>query len=54
MTQPGMRITIDAAMRARDVSRPYPEGEERPPEPPPPAPRRKSARAERRRQSKRK
>jgi hypothetical protein len=34
MTQPGMRITIDAAMRARDVSRAYPEGTA--PEPPPP------------------
>jgi hypothetical protein len=26
MTQPGMRITVDAAMRARDVSRTHPEG----------------------------
>ncbi|ACY96939.1 MULTISPECIES: hypothetical protein [Thermomonospora] len=25
MSQPGMRITLDAAMRARDVSRPRPE-----------------------------
>ncbi|MEU5881360.1 hypothetical protein [Spirillospora sp. NPDC047279] len=33
MGQPGMRITVDAAMRARDVSRPRAEGEE----PPPPA-----------------
>ncbi|WP_153535538.1 hypothetical protein [Actinomadura macrotermitis] len=32
MGQPGMRITVDAAMRARDVSRPRPDGE---PEPPP-------------------
>lgn len=34
MSQPGMRITVDAAMRARDVSRPRAEGEE-PPAPPP-------------------
>ncbi|MDL4819390.1 hypothetical protein [Actinomadura opuntiae] len=26
MGQPGMRITVDAAMRARDVSRPRPDG----------------------------
>lgn len=31
MVQPGMRITVDAAMRARDVSRPRPEGEAPPP-----------------------
>ncbi|MFI0449571.1 hypothetical protein [Actinomadura sp. 6N118] len=31
MGQPGMRITVDAAMRARDVSRPRAEGEEPPP-----------------------
>ena len=31
MGQPGMRVTVDAAMRARDVSRPRPEGEEPPP-----------------------
>ncbi|MFI0480621.1 hypothetical protein [Actinomadura sp. 9N215] len=30
MGQPGMRITVDAAMRARDVSRPRPEGEQPP------------------------
>ncbi|WP_242905481.1 hypothetical protein [Actinomadura terrae] len=30
MSQPGMRITVDAAMRARDVSPPRPEGEEPP------------------------
>ncbi|MFG2003517.1 hypothetical protein ACGFNU_30590 [Spirillospora sp. NPDC048911] len=30
MGQPGMRITVDAAMRARDVSRPRAEGEEPP------------------------
>jgi hypothetical protein len=29
-----MRITVDAAMRARDISRPRPDGEE----PPPPRP----------------
>ena len=28
MGQPGMRITVDAAMRARDGSRPRPAGEE--------------------------
>ncbi|TDC88097.1 hypothetical protein [Actinomadura sp. 7K507] len=27
MGQPGMRITVDAAMRARDVSHPRPEGQ---------------------------
>jgi hypothetical protein len=32
MSQPGMRITVDAAMRARDVSRVHPEGAN--PEPP--------------------
>ncbi|MFB4303617.1 hypothetical protein [Actinomadura sp. NTSP31] len=26
MGQPGMRITVDAAMRARDISRPWPDG----------------------------
>lgn len=26
MGQPSMRVTVDAAMRARDVSRPVPEG----------------------------
>jgi hypothetical protein len=31
MGQPGMRITVDAAMRARDVSRPRPNGEDPPP-----------------------
>jgi hypothetical protein len=30
MVQPGMRITVDAAMRARDVSRPRPAGGEPP------------------------
>ncbi|TMQ99903.1 hypothetical protein ETD83_17850 [Actinomadura soli] len=30
MGQPGMRITVDAAMRARDVSRPKPDGEKAP------------------------
>ncbi|MFI0411278.1 hypothetical protein [Actinomadura sp. 3N508] len=28
MGQPGMRVTVDAAMRARDVSRPAPDGEQ--------------------------
>ncbi|MGI5164320.1 hypothetical protein ACQEU3_08205 [Spirillospora sp. CA-253888] len=32
--QPGMRITVDAAMRARDVSAPRPDGDG----PPSPAP----------------
>ncbi|REE95682.1 hypothetical protein [Thermomonospora umbrina] len=39
MTQPGMRITVDAAMRARDVSRPgddEPDSPAPPPEPPKP------------------
>ncbi|GAA4233188.1 hypothetical protein GCM10022254_35050 [Actinomadura meridiana] len=30
MVQPSMRITVDAAMRARDVSRPLPDGEQEP------------------------
>jgi hypothetical protein len=30
MGQPGMRITVTAAMRARDVSRPWPDGAEAP------------------------
>ncbi|TDD85005.1 hypothetical protein E1293_12030 [Actinomadura darangshiensis] len=30
MVQPGMRITVNAAMRARDISRPRPGGEEPP------------------------
>ncbi|MBO2445746.1 hypothetical protein J4573_01445 [Actinomadura barringtoniae] len=51
-----MRITVDAAMRARDVSRPRPEGEE-PPPPPKPAdsakPQTRSAKGERRRLGKR-
>ncbi|HEX6470862.1 MAG TPA: hypothetical protein VF069_17305 [Streptosporangiaceae bacterium] len=29
MSQPGMRVTVDAAMRARDVSRPW--DDDRPP-----------------------
>jgi hypothetical protein len=59
MGQPGMRITRDAAMRAREVSRPRPNGEE----PPPPRPatasesepgkRSKAAKNERRRLGKR-
>ncbi|TYB41164.1 hypothetical protein [Actinomadura chibensis] len=63
MGQPGMRITVDAAMRARDVSRPRPEGGEQPPpaaQPPgagDPAPgagrRTKAAKNERRRLGKR-
>ncbi|NVI87063.1 hypothetical protein [Actinomadura sp. BRA 177] len=59
MVQPGMRITVNAAMRARDVSRPRPEGEEPPPatpaqaKPAEPAKRTKAAKNERRRQDKR-
>ncbi|MBA8950922.1 hypothetical protein ACFQU9_02515 [Actinomadura namibiensis] len=34
MGQPSMRITVDAAMRAREVSRPLPEGEREPAPPP--------------------
>ncbi|RKS77233.1 hypothetical protein BZB76_2611 [Actinomadura pelletieri DSM 43383] len=30
MGQPSMRITVDAAMRARDVSRPIPDGDQAP------------------------
>lgn len=62
MGQPGMRITVDAAMRARDVSRPRPGGEE-PAAASAPAPaagkpaepgrRTKAAKNERRRQGKR-
>ncbi len=48
----GMRVTVDAAMRARDVSRTLPETE--PPQPPKPTPRQSSARrAEKRRLAKR-
>jgi hypothetical protein len=49
MNQSGMRITLDAAMRARDVSR-SPAEAGRPAEPPAP---RKPAKGERRRQGKR-
>ncbi|MFC9970159.1 hypothetical protein ACFVH6_04560 [Spirillospora sp. NPDC127200] len=37
MGQPGMRITVDAAMRARDVSAPRSDAEETPPPAPDPA-----------------
>ncbi|MFA1547682.1 hypothetical protein [Actinomadura chokoriensis] len=60
MVQPGMRITVDAAMRARDVSRPRPDGAEPPAASGPgpgktaePAKRTKAAKNERRRQGKR-
>ena len=56
MVQPGMRITVDAAMRARDVSRPRPDGAEPPAAAPgkaEPARRTKAAKNERRRQGKR-
>ena len=55
MVQPGMRITVDAAMRARDVSRPRPEGEEPPPPKAPDSakPQSRSAKGERRRLGKR-
>ncbi|HEV7933583.1 MAG TPA: hypothetical protein VGP70_14895 [Actinomadura sp.] len=49
MNQSGMRITLDAAMRARDVSR-SPAEDGRAAEPPAP---RKPAKGERRRQGKR-
>ncbi|MFI0355103.1 hypothetical protein [Actinomadura sp. 9N407] len=59
--RPGMRITPDAAMRAREVSRPRPDGEEPPPPRPATAPgpeaepgkRSKAAKNERRRLDKR-
>ncbi|MFD0902781.1 hypothetical protein [Actinomadura sediminis] len=52
MGQPGMRITVDAAMRARDVSRPRPAGEDAPA--PARSPKRsRAAKNERRRQDKR-
>ncbi|MFC6883902.1 MULTISPECIES: hypothetical protein [Actinomadura] len=54
MGHPGMRITVDAAMRARDVSRPRADGEEPPPpRPAEPAKRTKAAKNERRRLGKR-
>lgn len=64
MVQPGMRITVDAAMRARDISRPRPGGEAPPAGPAPgarpgpggsaePAKRTKAAKNERRRLGKR-
>ncbi|MFF5260400.1 hypothetical protein ACFY4C_15760 [Actinomadura viridis] len=59
MGQPGMRITVDAAMRARDISRPRTEGEEPPParpaagSEPEPGRRGKAAKNERRRLDKR-
>jgi len=58
MVQTGMRITVDAAMRARDVSRPRPGGEDPPDAAPAPGraepPKRtKAAKNERRRQGKR-
>ncbi|NEA23609.1 hypothetical protein [Actinomadura bangladeshensis] len=59
MVQSGMRITVDAAMRARDVSRPRPEGGEPPAAAPgpgrtaEPARRTKAAKNARRRQGKR-
>ncbi|CND80601.1 Uncharacterised protein [Mycobacterium tuberculosis] len=57
MVQSGMRITVDAAMRARDVSRPRPDGEEPPAAAPgraaEPARRTKAAKNARRREGKR-
>ncbi|MFC5183073.1 hypothetical protein [Actinomadura harenae] len=55
MSQPSMRITVDAAVRARDVSRPVPEGAPQPPAPAPADPPRQSraAKNERRRLEKR-
>ncbi|WP_026416182.1 hypothetical protein [Actinomadura oligospora] len=55
MSQPSMRITVDAAMRARDVSRPVPEGVQPPAAAAPADPPRQSraAKNERRRLEKR-
>ncbi|MFC4911337.1 hypothetical protein [Actinomadura gamaensis] len=54
MTQPSMRITVDAAMRARDISRPAPEGAAATPSVPADPPRRtRAAKNERRRLGKR-
>jgi hypothetical protein len=54
MSQPGMRITVDAAMRARDVSRPRAEGEEPAADTPPRLPKsRELSKNERRRLGKR-
>ncbi|MFB4318447.1 hypothetical protein [Actinomadura sp. 21ATH] len=59
MGQPGMRITLDAAMRAREVSRPRPDGAAPPPPRPAAVPdeqtarRGKAAKNERRRLGKR-
>lgn len=54
MTQPSMRITVDAALRARDVSRNAPDGVQ-PPAPAPADPPRggRAAKNERRRLGKR-
>lgn len=51
MGEQGKRVTLEVAMRVRDVSRPRAEDEE-PPDPPPPGPREPS-RAERHRLGKR-
>jgi hypothetical protein len=51
MANPAMRITVDAAMRARDVSRP--RGEEKEAAPPPAAEPAKASKNERRRLGKR-
>jgi hypothetical protein len=55
MSQPGMRITVDAAMRARDVSRIDPDGTDpaRPPTPATPAEPARPRKGERRRLGKR-
>lgn len=46
MGQPGMRIPVTAAMRARDVSRPWPDGAEASPPGADPGDRGESPRAE--------
>lgn len=51
MANPAMRITVDAAMRARDVSRPQAEEQEAAPSPP--AEPAKASKNERRRLGKR-
>jgi len=53
MSHPGTRITVDAAMRARDVSRPQPEPSAPAPADPPPPSQTKPRKGERRRLGKR-
>lgn len=53
MNQQGMRVTVDAAMRTRDVSRPRPEDAEPTTKAAPAAKSTKAGRGERRRLAKR-